>query len=190
MGNIFRLLTIPFAAMFAGTTRPAIRPPDLQHDSISGFYSFVLPDIHGDLLHFSKFRGKKVLIVNTASECGYTPQYKDLQKLQEEFNDRLVILGFPCNDFGGQEPGTASDIIRFCEDHYQITFPLFEKVHVTGKDVCPLFKWLTDKKLNGWNSQAPSWNFCKYIIDENGNLMAFFPSSVKPFDEKILSLIR
>ena len=124
-----------------------------------------------------------------ASKCGYTPQYEDLQKLNEEYGDKITILGFPANNFGGQEPGTNEEIKKFCTGNYGVTFPMFEKISVKGVDKHPLYRWLTDKSMNGWNDQEPTWNFCKYFIDENGELKHFFQSSVNPFDEEILKLI-
>ncbi len=144
-------------------------------------------DIDGNFISMSKFVGKKLLIVNVASECGYTPQYADLQRLQEQFADKLIVLGFPSNDFGGQEPGSEEKIKFFCTENYQITFPLFAKVTVIGEGKHALYKWLTDPDQNGWNSQSPQWNFCKYMIDENGNLMHYFSQHVNPFDDEIVS---
>ncbi len=131
-----------------------------------------------------------MLIVNTASKCGYTPQYKDLQRLHEQYGSKIAVLGFPCNQFGGQEPGTKEEIVSFCTKNYGVTFPLFEKVEVKGSGKSPLYAWLTDKSKNGWNEQEPTWNFCKYVINEKGELVAFYPSKTNPFDEKIISLLK
>jgi glutathione peroxidase len=154
------------------------------------FYDFKMTDIDGNEVDFSQYKGKKVLIVNVASECGYTPQYAGLQQLNETYGDDLVILGFPANNFGGQEPGTNEDIKQFCKENYGVTFQMFDKISVKGADKHPLYRWLSDKDMNGWNDKEPSWNFCKYFIDENGDLKKFFPSSVKPMDEEIISLIK
>ncbi|MFC4874244.1 glutathione peroxidase [Negadavirga shengliensis] len=156
---------------------------------IDSFYDFKMKDIEGNEVDFTQFKGQKVLIVNVASKCGYTPQYEDLQKLNEKHGDKVTILGFPANNFGGQEPGSNEDIKRFCSENYGVTFPMFEKISVKGVDKHPLYRWLSDKNLNGWNNTEPSWNFCKYLVDEEGNLVKFFPSSVNPMDEEILSLI-
>jgi glutathione peroxidase len=150
-------------------------------------YDFKMTSIDGNEIDFSIYKGKKVLIVNVASECGYTPQYKDLQALYEKYGDKLVILGFPANNFGGQEPGSDEEIKGFCQKNYGVTFPMFSKISVTGDDQHPLYQWLSKKELNGWNDKSPGWNFCKYLIDENGNLLKFYSSKVKPLDEEITS---
>lgn len=152
-------------------------------------YDFKMKSIDGEMIDFSKYKGKKVLIVNTASECGYTPQYAELEELNKKYGDKLVILGFPANKFGGQEPGSNKDIASFCQKNYGVTFQLFEKVDVEEKNACDLYKWLSTKELNGWNSQAPKWNFNKYLIDENGQLVKYFPSSVKPMSKELLDAI-
>ncbi|MFD2033504.1 glutathione peroxidase [Belliella marina] len=152
-------------------------------------YDFKLNDIDGNEVDFSQFKGKKLLLVNVASKCGYTPQYEDLQKLNEEYGDKVVILGFPANNFGGQEPGTNEDIKQFCTANYGVTFQMFDKISVKGADKHPLYRWLSDKDMNGWNDKEPSWNFCKYFIDENGELKNFFASSVNPMDAEIIQLI-
>src|SRR5690606_12337578 len=154
------------------------------------FYDFKMKDIDGNEVDFNQYRGKKVLVVNVASKCGYTPQYAELQELNEKYGNQIAILGFPTNNFGGQEPGTNEDIKQFCTENYGVTFQMFDKVSVKGVDTHTLYRWLSDKDLNGWNDKEPSWNFCKYFIDENGPLKKFFPSSVKPMDEEIISLIR
>jgi len=130
-----------------------------------------------------------MLIVNTASECGYTPQYKELQELYEKHGDKLVVLGFPANNFGQQESGTNAEIAAFCEKNYGVTFPVFEKISVAGDDMHPLYKFLSSKELNGVTDEKPNWNFCKYLIDENGNVQAFFNSKVTPMSNEILTAI-
>ncbi len=154
------------------------------------FYEFKMKDIDGNEVDFNQYKGKKVLVVNVASNCGYTPQYAELQELNEQYGDQLVILGFPANNFGGQEPGTNEDIKQFCSENYGVTFQMFNKISVKGMDKHPLYRWLSDKDLNGWNDKEPTWNFCKYFIDEKGELKKFFPSSVKPMDEEIVNLIK
>ena len=153
-------------------------------------YDFKMKDIDGELVDFSKFKGQKLLLVNVASKCGYTPQYADLQKLHEAHGDKVTIIGFPANNFGGQEPGTNEDIKQFCSQNYGVTFKMMDKVSVKGVDKNPLYRWLSDKNMNGWNDKEPSWNFCKYFINENGELVKFFPSSVNPMDEEIIKLIQ
>jgi len=123
------------------------------------FYDFTMNDIDGNPVDFSAFKGKKLLIVNVASKCGYTPQYAELQELYEAHKDQITILAFPANNFGGQEPGTNEDIKSFCSENYGVTFPMFEKISVKGVDKHPLYRWLSDKNLNGWNNTEPSWNF-------------------------------
>lgn len=155
----------------------------------NSIYDFTLNDIDGKPVDLAKYKGKKLLLVNVASKCGYTPQYAELQELYEAYEGKFIILAFPANNFGGQEPGTSEDIKSFCSENYGITFPIFEKISVKGVDKHPLYRWLSDKDLNGWNNTEPSWNFCKYFIDEEGKLIKFFPSSVKPMDNEIIKLI-
>lgn len=152
-------------------------------------YDFKAEAIGGTEIDFSQYKGKKLLIVNTASKCGYTPQYKDLQTLHERYGDQLVILGFPSNNFGRQEPGTNDEIAQFCEANYGVTFQMFNKVEVKGDEQHPLYRWLSSKDLNGWNDKAPSWNFCKYLIDENGKLVKFYKSGTNPLDKEIVEFI-
>lgn len=152
-------------------------------------YDFKMNDINGEEVDFSAFKGKKLLLVNVASKCGYTPQYADLQKLHEMHGDKVVIIGFPANNFGGQEPGSNEEIKQFCSENYGVTFKMMDKISVKGADKHPLYRWLSDKDMNGWNDKEPSWNFCKYFIDEEGKLLKFFPSSVKPTSDDIVSLV-
>jgi glutathione peroxidase len=153
------------------------------------FYDFKMKDINGQEVDFSQFKGKKLLLVNVASKCGYTKQYEDLQKLHQEQGEEVTIIGFPANNFGGQEPGTNEEIKEFCSSKFGVTFMMMDKISVKGDDKAPLYKWLSDKDLNGWNDKEPTWNFCKYFINEKGELVKFFASSVKPMDEEILKLI-
>lgn len=153
--------------------------------SMTSIYDIPLQTIDGNTTTLKQYQGRKLLIVNTASACGYTPQYAQLEELNKNSGGKLVVLGFPCNDFGAQEPGDESEIKEFCEIRYGVTFPLFSKIHVQGDAKHPLYKWLTDPSLNGWNAQEPTWNFCKYLVDENGKLLHFFSASVDPLDERI-----
>ncbi|PRY12660.1 glutathione peroxidase [Pontibacter ummariensis] len=153
----------------------------------SDFYNFTVKSLDGKDVDFSQYKGKKVLLVNTASECGYTPQYADLQKLHETHGNEVVVLGFPANNFGGQEPGSNEQIASFCQKNYGVTFQLFEKVSVVGDDKHPLFVWL---QQHAPNNEEPSWNFSKYLVDENGQVVAFYPSKVKPMDQEILAAIK
>lgn len=155
----------------------------------ASFYDFSLKNIKGEAVDFSQFKGKKVLLVNVASRCGYTPQYEGLQQLSEKYSEKLVILGFPANNFGAQEPGTNTEIAEFCTSNYGVSFPMFEKISVKGFDKHPLYRWLSDSKLNGWNNQEPNWNFCKYLVDEEGQLIKFYPSSVKPLSDELIQAI-
>jgi len=145
-------------------------------------YDFTVKSIDGKSVSLSGFKGKKVVILNVASKCGYTPQYGDWEKFYKEHGSKIVVLGFPANDFASQEPGSNEEIATFCQKNYGVTFPMFEKVVVTGKEQAPLYKWLSSKPLNGWNDKAPTWNFCKYVINEQGQLTHFFASGVKPDD--------
>lgn len=151
-----------------------------------GLYDFKVPGLDGNTIDLSKYKGKKILIVNTASKCGFTPQYKDLEALYEKYKDKLVIVGFPANNFGQQEPGTSSEIKEFCTKNYGVTFPMADKVDVVGDNIHPLFKYLTDeaKKL-GVADPVIKWNFTKFLVDENGKLIAVFASNVKPMDDQI-----
>ncbi len=154
------------------------------------FYSLTSKTITGDVFKFDKLKGKMVLIVNTASKCGYTPQFADLEELNSLYKGKIVILGFPSNDFGAQDPGSNLDIKEFCEANYGVTFTMMEKTSVKGDSKNNIYKWLTDKSKNGWNTTEPSWNFGKYLIDEKGRLVAFYPSRVKPTDNEIVSKIK
>ena len=154
-----------------------------------GFYNFTMKSITGEEISFERFKGKKVLVVNVASRCGYTPQYEDLQKLHEQFGDKVTILGFPANNFMGQEPGTNEEIANFCKTNYGVTFQMFEKISVKGNDMAPLYHWLSTKELNGWNDKSPKWNFCKYLINEEGELIKYYTSGVNPMSDEILQAI-
>ena len=150
-------------------------------------YDFTVKSIDGKEVKLSQYKGKKLLIVNTASECGYTPQYKELEQLYKKHGDKVTVLGFPANNFGGQEPGTEAQIAAFCEKNYGVTFPLFSKVSVKGVDTAPLFKFLADKTRNGAVSDVPTWNFCKYLVDEKGHVLKFYPSKVTPLSPELLA---
>jgi len=179
------LLTTLLITLIMGTILGAATPaggPKTLHD-------FSVKDIDGKPLSLAKYKGKKVLVVNLASQCGYTPQYADLEKLALKYKDKLVVVGFPANDFGGQEPGTNQEIKTFCTSKYAVTFPMMEKISVVGTGAAPLYKWLSNKTENGVQDGAPTWNFTKYLVDENGKLMARFPSGTKPTSEDITKLL-
>ncbi|MBA4196902.1 MAG: glutathione peroxidase [Chitinophaga sp.] len=158
--------------------------------STNSIHSFKIKSIDGKEIDFSKYKGKKILVVNTASKCGYTPQYEALEKVYEQYKDKLVIVGFPCNQFGGQEPGTAEEIVTFCKKNYGVTFPLTEKIDVKGDNVNPIYKWLCTKTENGVLDATITWNFNKFLLDENGKLLAYFPSKVTPDSEEILKFLK
>lgn len=189
------LILFAFIALGCNSSSPRQTPTEeeLKLENMlmeKSFYDFKMKDIDGNEVDFDQYRGKKVLVVNVASNCGYTPQYAELQELNEKHGDEVAILGFPANNFGGQEPGTKEDIKQFCTENYGVTFRMFDKISVKGADKHPLYRWLSDKDMNGWNDKEPSWNFCKYFIDEKGELKRFFPSSVSPMDDEIIDLIQ
>jgi glutathione peroxidase len=154
------------------------------------FYDLTINSIDGKEMHMSDFKGKYVLCVNVASKCGYTPQYEDLEKLYEQYQGKLVIVGFPCNQFLGQEPGTSEEIVSFCQKNYGVTFPLTEKIDVKGKNQHGVYQWLTQKSLNGVADGNVKWNFHKFLISPEGEWLAEFPSGVKPLDAELTSLIK
>jgi glutathione peroxidase len=154
------------------------------------FYSLKGVLNNGDSLDFSTLKGKKVLLVNTASNCGYTDQYDDLQKLYEKNKDKLIVIGFPANDFKEQEKGTDEEIAQFCKLNYGVSFPLMKKsVVIRSGEQNPIYKWLTDAKQNGWNDEQPSWNFSKYLISEDGVLLNYFGPSVAPMSSSVTDAI-
>lgn len=149
----------------------------------SSIYDFKVNALDGQPIDFAQYKGKTLLIVNTASECGYTPQYEDLQKLHEQYGNKVTILGFPANNFGAQEPGTNLQIAEFCKNNYGVTFQMFEKISVKGEDQHELYTWLKQK-----TGQEPGWNFCKYLVKPDGTV-TFFNSMVKPMDKKIVDVL-
>ncbi|MCB0793750.1 MAG: glutathione peroxidase [Flavobacteriales bacterium] len=152
-----------------------------------GFHDLKAISAQGDTVRMDRFRGMKVLVVNTASECGYTPQYQQLQELYSTYKDRgLVVLAFPSNDFGGQEPGSNEEVVAFCESRYAVTFPIMGKVHVTGTRQDPVFRWLTSREENGKLEVEMDWNFRKFLIDEEGRLVTTFAPATSPLDPAIL----
>ena len=157
---------------------------DLSTMSAS-IYDYSIKSISGDSIHLSAFKGKKLLLVNVASECGFTPQYKGLQQLHEAHGDDLVIIGLPCNQFGGQEPGSEAQIASFCEKNFGVSFTMTEKIDVKGDSQHPIYAWLTNKELNGNKSSSVKWNFQKYLIDEEGNLIDVYYSTTDPMSNSI-----
>ncbi|MDR2755326.1 MAG: glutathione peroxidase [Planctomycetaceae bacterium] len=159
--------------------------------STKTLYDFTVRDIDGNDFPLSRFKGKKVLVVNVASKCGLTPQYKNLQELYEKYGgEKFVIVGFPANNFGKQEPGTDTEIKEFCTSNYHVTFPMMSKISVTGEDIHPLYQWLTQKENNRRKDVPVTWNFQKFLIDENGNWVDFVPPREKPDNEKILNWLQ
>ena len=156
---------------------------------MNSIHQFKIEGIEDNEIDFAAFRGKKIIVVNVASECGYTSQYQQLQALYEEFGDRVVVVGIPTNDFGGQEPGTNLEINAFCSAQYGVRFPLAAKTSIKGPSPHPLYEWLTHADRNGVMDSAVSWNFQKYLLDEQGRLVTMLPSSVEPLDEQVLDWI-
>ncbi len=153
----------------------------------TSIYDFKVEGLNGGTIDFAAFKGKKILIVNTASKCGFTPQYEGLQKLYETYKDKLVIVGFPANNFFSQEPGSNETIDEFCKKNYGVTFPMAAKISVKGRKIAPIYQWLCNKEENGVMDAKISWNFNKFLLDENGKLIGHFKSSVKPMSEEITS---
>ncbi|WP_207435091.1 glutathione peroxidase [Sabulibacter ruber] len=189
---MLQLFTYCSLSLLLACSTPAAPTKDTQTSTTmetataSSIYDIPLKTIDGKDTSLQKFKGKKLLIVNVASECGYTPQYADLEKLHKLHGDKVVVLGFPANDFGNQEKGSNEEIAQFCQKNFGVTFPLFQKASVIGAEQQPLYKWLTSKENNGTNTQAPTWNFCKYLISEDGKLLKFYPSKVSPLGEELL----
>jgi glutathione peroxidase len=178
------LLLSLIVSLASFTTKHSNKTTFLSQKSI---YDFSLNSIDGKPVSLSAFKGKKMLLVNVASQCGYTPQYKDLEALHNKYKDKLVVIGFPANNFGSQEPGSNAEISNFCQKNYGVTFLMMEKISVKGSNMHPLYKWLSTKEENGVCNEAPGWNFCKYLIDEKGNVLHFFKSNVNPLSEDITS---
>jgi glutathione peroxidase len=151
--------------------------------SVNSIYDFKMNSIDGKEIDFKQFKGKNLLIVNVASKCGYTPQYGELEKLHEQFGDKVVVLGFPANNFASQEPGTNTEIAEFCQKNYGVKFQMFEKISVKGGDQHPLYQFLKEK-----TGEEPSWNFCKYLVKPDGTVK-FFNSKVKPLDTQIVDAL-
>jgi len=158
--------------------------------SQTSLYDFEMKSIDGKPIRFSDFKGKKILLVNVASYCGFTPQYSDLEKLHREYGNKVVVIGVPCNQFGNQEPGSAEEIKSFCKKNYDVSFTLTEKTDVKGEKAHAVYRWLADKNKNGVLENTPSWNFCKFLFDEKGKPVAFFKSNVSPLSEEILKFIK
>ncbi|MCU0362667.1 MAG: glutathione peroxidase [Bacteroidales bacterium] len=168
------------------TTFIALMIASAVYSQGSDFYSFKVKTLEGQDFDMGSLKGKKVMVVNVASKCGYTPQYKDLEALYERYNGELVIVAFPANNFMNQEPGTAAEIRQFCTENYGVTFPVMEKISVKGKDIHPLYQWLTSKDKNGVMDAEVSWNFQKFLIDEKGKLVDVLKPKEKPDSEVVI----
>ncbi len=180
MKYFLTVVTVVTVAMLTAFTLPANK----------SIHSFKVKSIDGGLIDFAKYKGKKILVVNVASQCGYTRQYEGLQKLFEAHKDKLVIVGFPANNFGSQEPGTDGEIVQFCKAHFGVTFPMASKISVKGDDAAPIYKWLTSKTENGVLDAKIGWNFNKFMLDENGKMLAYFPSKTEPDSEEITKFLK
>ena len=186
MKKIFALLLIGTVIFQSCTNqKPETAISKTATPAAKSIHDFKVEDLEGGEINFADFKGKKILIVNTASKCGFTPQYEDLQKLYDEYEDQLVIVGFPANNFGSQEPGTNEEIGAFCQKNYGVTFPMAAKVSVKGDDIAPIFKYLTEKDLNGVKNTTILWNFTKFLLDENGHLIDSYISTTKPTSDAI-----
>ena len=189
----YALLTIigfSIVILLSGFSYKSIaKKTDDKSASKANFYDLKAISIDGEEVSFEKYKGKKILIVNVATKCGYTYQYEGMQKLNDLYEGKVAVLGFPANDFLFQESGSNESIAEFCETVFGVTFDMFEKITTKGRKQSPVYTWLSDSNLNGWNDQRPTWNFCKYLIDENGELVAFFDSRVKPLSKEITSLL-
>ena len=184
------LFTLAAATLgLAAFTSPRPTPMQPTEAAATGtVYDYTVQTIDGKEVKLSQYKGKKLLIVNTASKCGFTPQYKELEELSKKYGNKVTVLGFPSNSFN-QELASNSEVAAFCEKNYGVTFPLFSTAPVKGDDAQPLYKFLADKEKNGAVGEAPTWNFCKYLVDEQGHVVAFYPSKVKPTDPTLVAAI-
>lgn len=179
LAGILILIAVLFYAFISRKGKPT-----------SSIHQFKATTLDGEVFDFSNLKGKKIMIVNTASKCGFTHQYKDLEELYQQYKDKnFVIVGFPCNQFGEQEPGSSDEIKEFCTRNYGVSFPMMEKVYVKGDSISPIYKWLTSKSENGVESSSVKWNFQKYLIDENGFLVGHYLSTKSPKATKIVNWI-
>lgn len=177
----------------ASNTVQSTNPNTVSNDLAAAdntIYQFKVEGLDGDNIDFAKFAGKKILVVNTASKCGYTPQYKELQALYDKFKEKLVIIGFPANNFGGQEPGTNTEIKVFCAKNFGVTFPMAAKISVKGEDAAPIYKWLCTQAMNGVMDVEVKWNFGKFLINEKGILVSYFSSKVNPMSDELLARVK
>ena len=162
----------------------------VKQNALKSIYDIEINNLQGQPIHLSEYKGKKILFVNVASKCGFTPQYKELQQLQETFKDSLVVIGIPCNQFGKQEPRQADEIQEFCEVNYGVSFLISEKIDVKGAQQHPLYQWLTKKAINGKQNSVVKWNFQKYLVDEDGEFLDYFYSITKPLNSRITKYLK
>ena len=184
---MFKILLSASALVLASFMIPRTSPAPELTNSV---HQFKVAGLEGNVIDFAAFKGKKILVVNTASQCGYTPQYEFLQKLYANNRNKLIIVGFPANNFGQQEPGSNIEIKEFCMKNYGVTFPMAAKVSVKGDDIAPIFKWLTSKELNGVMDAEIKWNFTKFLLDENGILLAKFDTKITPLGPEIAAYLK
>lgn len=184
------IFILPLALLGCGNAPDTANKPTntMQDTTIMNFHQLSATDINGKPYDMAQLKGHKVMVVNTASECGFTPQYKQLEELYKKYQDKgFVILGFPSNDFGGQEPGDEKEIAAFCEKNFGVTFPLMSKIATKGSQQSPVYAWLTHKAENGKLDSEVKWNFQKYLIDEEGNFVTMYPSAQEPLSDPILN---
>ena len=189
-----KIIMFTFAStVITGVFSMAFSKNVIEHEGVvngsKSFYDLSINDINGEEINLERFKGKKIMIVNVASRCGYTSQYEDLQSLYEKNKDKLEIIAVPCNDYGSQESGSNSDIKNFCETNYGVSFTMGSKQKIKSSPMSDLYRWLSDPKQNGWNSSLPSWNFCKYVINEDGQLTHFLRSGVSPTGKEMSEII-
>jgi glutathione peroxidase len=189
-----RLLKLVYPAWIWWLNKTSKNAKILSHAPVNppvSFYSLKGIMNNGKEFDLEQLKGKKIMLVNTASDCGYTGQYDDLQKLSEKYKDNLEVIGFPANDFKEQEKGTDEEIASFCKINFGVSFPLMKKSSVKkGPEQNPIFQWLSDPEKNGWSKQQPSWNFCKYLVDEEGRLTHYFASTIEPLSTHITSVLK
>lgn len=163
---------------------------DVKQKSLASIYDLKINNLKGQPIELSKFKGKRILFVNVASKCGFTPQYKELQQLHHTYKDHLVVIGVPCNQFGSQEPGKSNEIEEFCHVNYGVSFLITEKIKVKGAEQHPLYSWLTKKSMNGRQNSTVKWNFQKYLVDEHGEFLDYFYSITNPMNSRIIKYLK
>ncbi len=191
MKKIITALGLVIGLLFGCQNKIITKPTSEHMEDRPTIYSFTVEDLNGSKFDFSTLKGKKIMIVNTASKCGLTPQYKDLQLLYEKYkNQNFIIIGFPANDFMSQEPGTNEEIAEFCEVNYGVTFPMMSKISVKGDEMAPIYEFLTQESKNGFSDSKVEWNFQKYLINQNGQLEKVVGPRINPMDNEIIDWIQ